>query len=238
VVGTEGRASPPTKKPRTNIELLPAIRKLDEILKGAAKKKNKRVPFKAVYCEVNGEIIYLLHDEENDKFYKTLRDPQGRLHKQEEIPLRGKPIPTAQWGDQHTHIQLPRPKEYSLGEIGAPLDRTTVRQLTLEFSKDRRTPPTAPKEWDKKMLEIKQTPPDWATVADRYATRFLTLKDGYTQFKHITHRAIFTRNRTPGNHKKDQLCRLCHKTRENSTHLGQCRIIQMLFSRIFFILGF
>jgi hypothetical protein len=49
------------------------------------------------------------------------------------------------------------------------------------------------------MLEIKQTPPDWATVADRYATRFLTLKDGYTHFKHITHRAIFTRNRTPGN---------------------------------------
>jgi hypothetical protein len=51
------------------------------------------------------------------------------------------------------------------------------------------------------MLEIKQTPPEWATVADRYATRFLALKDGYTHFKHITHRTIFTRNRTPGNHK-------------------------------------
>jgi hypothetical protein len=191
------------------------------------------VPFKAVYCEVNGEIIYLLHDEEKDKFYKTLRDPQGRLHKQEETtPLGGNPIPTAQWGDQHTHIIFRRPKEYSLGEIGAPLDRTTVRQLTLEFSKNRRTPPTAPKEWDKKMIEIKQTPPDWATVADRYATRFLTLKDGYTHFKHITHRAIFTRNSTPGDQKKDQLCRLCHKTRESSTHLGQCRIIQTLFSRI------
>jgi hypothetical protein len=50
--------------------------------------------------------------------------------------------------------------------------------------------------------------------------------------KHITHRAIFTGNRTPGNQKKDQLCRLCHKTRESSTHLGQCRIIQTLFSRI------
>jgi Zn-finger domain-containing protein len=144
VVGTEGRASPPTKKPRTNIELLSAIRKLDEILKDAAKKKNKRVPFKAVYCEVNGEIIYLLHDEEKDKFYKTLRDPQGRLHKQEETPLRGNPIATAQWGYQHTHIQFPRPKEYSLGEIGAPLDRTAVRQLTLEFSKNRRTPPRPP----------------------------------------------------------------------------------------------
>jgi hypothetical protein len=31
-----------------------------------AKKKNNRVPFKAVYCEVNGKIIYLLHDEEKD----------------------------------------------------------------------------------------------------------------------------------------------------------------------------
>jgi hypothetical protein len=30
---------------------------LDEILNGAAKKKNKRKPFKAFYCEVNGEII-------------------------------------------------------------------------------------------------------------------------------------------------------------------------------------
>jgi hypothetical protein len=191
VVGTERRVGPPTKKPRTKIELPPAIRKLDETLKGTAKKKNKRVPFKAVSCEVNGGIIYLLHDEEKDKFYQTLRDPQGRLHKQEETPLRGNPIPTAQWGDQHTHIQFPlfpRLKEYSLGEIGAPLDRTTVGQLTLEFSKNRRTPPTAPKEWDKKMLEIKQTLPDWATVAYRYATRFLTLKDGYTHFKHITHR--------------------------------------------------
>jgi hypothetical protein len=55
MVGTEGRARPPTQKTRTNIELLPATRKLDKILKGAAKKKNKRVPFKVVYCEVNGE---------------------------------------------------------------------------------------------------------------------------------------------------------------------------------------
>jgi hypothetical protein len=205
---------------------------LDEILKGTAKKKNKRVPFKAVYSEVNGEIIYLLHDEGKDKFYKTLRDPQGRLHKQKETPLRGNSIPTAQWGDQPTHIQFPRPKEYSLGDIETPLDRTIVRQLTLEFSRKRRTPPTASKEWDRKMIEIKQTPPDWATVADRYATRFLTLKDGYTHFKNITHRAIFTRNGTPGNQKKDQLCRLCHKTRESSTHMEQCRIIQTLFSRI------
>jgi hypothetical protein len=82
------------------------------------------------------------------------------------------------------------------------------------------------------MIAIKQTHPDWATVADIYATRFLTLKDGYTHFKHTTHRAIFTRNRKPGNQKKDQLCRLCHKTRESSTHMGQCRIIQTLFSRI------
>jgi hypothetical protein len=73
--------------------------------------------------------------------------------------------------------------------VGAPLDITTVRQLALEFSKNRLTPPTAPKEWDKKMIEIKPTPPDWATVADRYATRFFTLKDGYTHFKHISHRA-------------------------------------------------
>jgi hypothetical protein len=131
------------KKTRTKIELLPALRKLDEILKGAAKKKNKRVPLKAYYCEVNGEIVYLLHDEGKDKFYKRLRDPGGRLHKQEETPLREYPIPTAQWGDQHTRTQFPRPKEYSLGEIGAPLDRKTVRQLTLEFSKtdELRQPP-------------------------------------------------------------------------------------------------
>jgi hypothetical protein len=98
---------------------------------------------------VNGEIIYLLYDEGKDKFYKTFRDPQGRLHKQEETSLRGNPIPAAQWGDQHTQLQFPLPKEYSLGDIGTPLDRTTVRQLTLEFSKNRRTPPTAPKEWEK-----------------------------------------------------------------------------------------
>jgi hypothetical protein len=40
------------------------------------------------------------------------------------------------------------------------------------------------------MISIKQTPPDWAIVADRYATRFLTHKDAATHFKHITHRAM------------------------------------------------
>jgi len=61
-------------------------------------------------------------------------------HKQDEVPLMGTPIPTAQWGDGHTHIQFARPKEYTLGDIGAPLDRISVKvkQLTLEFSKDKK----------------------------------------------------------------------------------------------------
>jgi hypothetical protein len=61
------------------------------------------VPFKAVYCEVNGEIIYLLHDEGKDKFYETLRDPQGRLHKQEETPLRENQYQQHN-GETNTHI--------------------------------------------------------------------------------------------------------------------------------------
>jgi hypothetical protein len=141
-------------------------------------------------------------------------------------------IPTAQWGDGHTHVQFPRPKEYTLGDIGTPLDRISVEQLTLEFSKNIRTAPTAPKEWNKRMVSIKQTPPDWTIVADRCAARFLTHKDAATHFKHITHRAIFTRNRKPESNKKDRLCRLCHKAKEDSLHMGQCKLIQALFSRI------
>eukprot|EP00962_Isochrysis_galbana_P010406 scaffold2872_cov112-Isochrysis_galbana.AAC.7 len=38
------------------------------------------------------------------------------------LPKTPIPTPTAQWGDGHTHIQFPRPKEYTLGDIGAPLD--------------------------------------------------------------------------------------------------------------------
>jgi hypothetical protein len=47
------------------------------MLKGTAKKKNKRVPFKAVYCEVNGEIIYLLHDEEKINSIKHSETRKG-----------------------------------------------------------------------------------------------------------------------------------------------------------------
>jgi hypothetical protein len=121
-----------------------------------------------------------------------------------------------------------------LGEIGSPLDRISVKQLTLEFSKDRRTPPSAPREWNQRMENIKQPSPNWEIVADRYTTRFLTPRDGATHFKHITHRALYTRNRNPSDtrNRKDKPCRLCHKAPESSTHLGQCPIIQSLFSRI------
>jgi hypothetical protein len=87
------------------------------------------------------------------------------------------------------------------------------------------------------MITINQTPPDWSVVAERYATRFLTLKDGATHFKHTRHRAIFTRNRLSGNNKADRLCRLCHKTTESSTHLGQCAVIKKLFTRVYRLNG-
>jgi hypothetical protein len=218
------------KTSKEEINILAASNTLDKILRGT-KGKKKCKPLKAYYYETKGELTYILHRENNDTYYDTLRDPQGRLHKQEETQLMGTLIPTAQWGEGHTQAQFPRPKEYTLGDIGSPLDRISVKQLTLEFSKNKRTPPTAPNEWNKRMLSIKQTPPDWAIVADRYATRFLTQKDSATHFKHITHRAIFTSNRKSATNKKDQLCRLCHKKKEDSLHMG-CQVIQTLFSRI------
>jgi hypothetical protein len=194
--------------------------------------KRKRKPLKAYYYEIEGEIKYILYKEDNETYYDTLRDPQGRLHKQEETEIMGTLLPTAQWGDGHTHVQFPRPKEYTLGDIGSPLGRISVKQLTLEFSKNKRTAPTAPKEWNKRMIRIKQIPPDWAIVADRYATRFLTHKDAATHFKHITHRAIFTRNRKRVSKKKDRLCRLCHKAKKDSLHIGQCQVIQTVFGKV------
>jgi hypothetical protein len=129
-------------------------------------------------------------------------------------------------------VQYPRPKEYTLGDIGSLLDRISVKQLTLEFSKTRRSPPSGPKEWDKRIAALQKAPPDWNIIADRYATRFLTPRDAATHSKHITHRALFTRNRIPSTKRKDRLCRLCHKKLESSTHMGQCKVIQSLFSRI------
>jgi hypothetical protein len=80
----------------------------------------------------------------------------------------------------------------------------------------------------------KQDTPKLTTkiASHRYATRFLTHKDAATHFKHITHRVIFTRNRKPELNKKDRLCRLCHKAKEDSLHMGQCQVLQTLLSRI------
>eukprot|EP00962_Isochrysis_galbana_P012989 scaffold3717_cov124-Isochrysis_galbana.AAC.7 len=126
------------KTSKNKICMIEATQTLDTILK-SSRGKRKKTPLKAYYCDVNGEITYLLYKAKDDTYCSTIRDPQGRLHKQKEVPLVGNPIPTAQWRDGHTYIQLPRPKEYTLGGIGAPLDRISVKQLTLEFSKDRHT---------------------------------------------------------------------------------------------------
>jgi hypothetical protein len=96
-------------------------------------------------------------------------------------------------------------------------------RVRKEFSKNKRTAPTAPKERNKRMISIKETPPDWTIVADRYATRFLTHKDAAIHSKHITHRAIFTRNRKPEFNKKDRLCRLCHRQRKTPYTWGNAK---------------
>jgi hypothetical protein len=120
------------------INMLAASNTPDERLRGTEGKK-KRKPLKANYYDLEGEIKYILYKEDNETFYDTLRDPQGRLHRQEETQIMETLIPTAQGGDGHTHVQFPRPKEYTLGDIGSPLDRISVKQLTLEFSKNKRT---------------------------------------------------------------------------------------------------
>jgi hypothetical protein len=140
MVGPTRGFSAVAKKSSEEINMLAASNTLDEILRGT-KGIKKRKPLKAYYYDLEGEIKYILYKEDNETYYDTLRlrDPQGRLHKQEETPIMGTLIPTAQWGDGHTHVQFPRPKEYTLGVIGFPLDRISVKQLTLELSKNKRT---------------------------------------------------------------------------------------------------
>jgi hypothetical protein len=179
------------KTVKTKIDMKAATLTLDEILKGS-RGKNKKRPLKGYYCQDDDTSTYYLYDSSKDKFYSTIRDPQGRLHKQEEANSEGRPIPTAQWGNGHTHVQYSRPTEYTLGDIGSPLDRISFKQLTLEFSKNRCSPPSGAKEWDKRIAALQKATPDWNIIADRYATRFLTPRDAATHFKHITHKALFT----------------------------------------------
>jgi hypothetical protein len=79
---------------KTEIDMTTASNTKDEILHGTRGKK-KRKPLKAYYYENEGNTTYVLYKEENDTYYDTLMDPQGRLHKQEPTQPVGEPIPTA-----------------------------------------------------------------------------------------------------------------------------------------------
>jgi hypothetical protein len=96
--------------------MLAASNTLDEILRGT-KGKKKRKPLKAYYYDLEGEIKYILYKEDNEIYYDTLRDPQGRLHKQEETQIMGTLIPAAQWGDGPTHVQFLRPNRISVKQL-------------------------------------------------------------------------------------------------------------------------
>jgi hypothetical protein len=122
--------------------------------------KNKKRPLKGYYCQDDDTITYYLYDSSKDKFFSTIREPQGRLHKQEEANPEGRPTPTAQWGNGHTHVQYPRLNEFTLGDIGSPLARISVKLLTQEFSKNRRSRPSGPKEWDKRIAALQKAPTD------------------------------------------------------------------------------
>lgn len=81
---------------------------------------------------------------------------------------------------------------YSLQNSRIPLDQLTVRHLTRILSTPKRKFPTAREAWRTSLLINDH---QWDEVAARCNTTFLTPKDLHTHFKHITHRALVTRER-------------------------------------------
>jgi hypothetical protein len=171
--------------------------------------------------------------EENNSWFTATRDVRGIISKNhnDQIEQPEESIPAVRWGKGHKVSEYPHPAEYSLDDQTIPLDKLSVKALTRIFSLKIRKPPNCIKKWDNTLIDrgIKTTV-NWHILGERYNTAFLSTKDFNLHFKHITHRAVYTRNRIYTTAKK-QKCRLCNDHKETSTHLGRCQVIQKLFRR-------
>jgi hypothetical protein len=195
--------------------------------------KPRRRPPADVRITAEGGQYYIFT---KDKVYHASLDElgeivQGDLYLGDTADLELDIYPPVRWGKGYkgtAGTQFPHPNMYSLQDPRIPLDQLTVRDLTHLLSARKRRFPSALEAWHKR-LNLRDH--EWAEIATRYTTTFLTPRDFHTHFKHIVHRALVTRERGI-NPACGSMCRLCGRHREISTHVGECGVIRKIFTRI------
>ena len=116
----------------------------------------------------------------------------------------------------------PHPKGWRLqgAKEGSNLEGMTVRVLTALFRQPHEQEPTCYSTWPSKCKGC-----DMHTIAARLTSPLITPRD-FKSYYRILNRNLYTRNISIGPH---ALCRLCDKSPERFSHIGECPIILATF---------
>ena len=238
----------------------------EALLKGPdrARARSKRLAQKQkVICAIDGDNNHTFYIVRGNTCHVASIDSKGRVACTPTVTSTLDPdttYPAVRWGAGYkgpTVTSYPLPSEFSFEGQATPLDRLTVKHLTLLFTAHVHKPPSCLTSWPRRLrVQALATCIPTATVSDgRHSatiatpvsvhrnsiptlapltqhfrnTGLLSFKDWHLYFKHILHRALSTRHRRG---EARTVCRLCHRERESCAHLGRCRIIAHLFSRI------
>ena len=220
-----------------------------------------------VICAIDGNNNHAFYIIRGNTCHIASIDSKGRVACTPTVTSTLDPdttYPAVRWGAGYkgpTVTSYPLPSEFSFEGQATPLDRLTVKHLTLLFTAHVHKPPSCLTSWPRRLrVQALATRIPTATVSDgrRSATiatpvsvhrnsiptlapltqhfrntGLLSFKDWHLYFKHILHRALSTRHRRG---EARTVCRLCHRERESCAHLGRCRMIAHLFSRMKLIL--
>ena len=119
----------------------------------------------------------------------------------------------------------PQPQDWSLADIGKPLDKIEVRDLTRAFVRLNAKVPTCMAAWEERLGAI-----HWREVSMRYTIGISTPRDFGSHYKNVLHRKLVTNTRNSAAPTSD--CRMCGQVQESIKHIAECTCLRDVFSRM------
>ena len=124
-------------------------------------------------------------------------------------------------------LTFPHPNGWIVAGPDCPLDKVTVKKLTLSLALPKQIAPACISTWERRLGSI-----DWHAVGAEHREKLITPKDFMTHFKLILHNALLLRHKDSTRIATGTTsCRLCAAAQERCMHLPRCRCLTPLWSR-------
>jgi hypothetical protein len=124
-------------------------------------------------------------------------------------------------------LTFPHPDGWIVAGPDCPLDKITVKKLTLSLTLPKQVLPTCMATWERRLGDI-----DWRLVGNKYHEKLITPKDFMSHFKLILHNALLLRHKDASRKATGAiLCRLCGGAEERCMHFPRCRRLTPIWNR-------